>query len=201
IGLSDLLALVPGAIAISIIGSAESLTVARQFAEEHHEEIRPDQELIANGGANALAGLFQGFIVGGGASQSAANDRAGARSQLASLLIAALVVLTSVALLPLFQDLPEAVLGAIVVSARIGFLKVGELDRIRRLRTDSFAIASFTLAGTLLLGILSGLILSTLLALLLLLVRLARETVTTLGRAPNGTTWVAVDRLSTATQL
>ena len=107
IGAHDLLALLPGAIAIAIIGCAESLTVAQQFADEHRDEIRPDQELIANGGANALAGLFQGFIVGGGASQSAANDRAGAKTPVASLIVAGLVIVTMVALLPLFHDLPR----------------------------------------------------------------------------------------------
>jgi MFS superfamily sulfate permease-like transporter len=141
VGAADVLALVPGAVAITVIGCAESLTVAQQFADEHRDEIRPDQELIANGGANALSGVFQGFIVGGGASQSAANDSAGAKTQLASLLVAGLTVLTMVALLPLFRDLPQAVLGAIVISAVVGFLRVDELRRIRSLRPDSFAMA------------------------------------------------------------
>ena len=125
----DLFALVPGAIAIAIVGSAESLTVAQQFAEQHRYEIDPDQELRANGGSNVVSGLFQGFIVGGGASQSAAADRAGASTPIVSLMVAALTVLTSVALLPLFQDLPQPVLGAIVISAVIGFLRVAEMRR------------------------------------------------------------------------
>ena len=183
---TELLALVPGAIAISIIGCAESLTVAQQFADEHRDEIRPDQELIANGGANLLAGLFQGFIVGGGASQSAANDQAGARTPLASLLVGGLIVVTMVALLPLFHDLPEAVLGAIVISAVIGFLRVDELVRIRRLRGDSFAMALVALIATLVLGILPGLVVAVILTLLLLLVRLARPTTTLVGREADG---------------
>jgi high affinity sulfate transporter 1 len=186
VGAQDLITLVPGAVAIAVIGCAESLTVAQQFADEHRDEIRADQELIANGGANALAGVFQGFIVGGGASQSAANDSAGAKTQLASLLVAGLTVLTMVALLPLFQDLPHAVLGAIVISAVVGFLRVDELRRIRALRSDSFAMAIVALLATLLLGILPGLITAVLLTLLMVLVRLARPTTTPVGRRPDG---------------
>jgi sulfate permease, SulP family len=193
VGAADLLALVPGAIAISMIGSAESLTVAQQFADEHRDEIRADQELIANGGANVLSGLFQGFIVGGGASQSAANDRAGARTPVASILVAVLTVATAVALLPIFRNLPDAVLGAIVISAVIGFLRVDELRRIQSLRRDSFVLALVALVATLLLGILPGLITAVILSLLLVLVRLARPTTTVIGRRHDGTLAVVDD--------
>jgi MFS superfamily sulfate permease-like transporter len=194
----DLMALVPGAMAIAIIGSAESLTVAQRFADEHRYEIRPNQELIANGGANVLSGLFAGFIVGGGASQSAAADRAGARTLLVSFISCALVVVTSVALLPLFRDLPQAVLGAIVISAVIGFLRVDELRRIATLRRDSFVLSLVALVATLVLGILPGLITAVVLAILLLLVRLARPSTTVLGRDPEGTDFVSVPRRADA---
>jgi high affinity sulfate transporter 1 len=200
VGGHELLALVPGAIAVAVVGSAESLTVAQQFAEEHRDDIVPDQELIANGGSNVMSGLFGGFIVGGGASQSAANDRAGARSQLVSILGAALIVITAVALLPLFRDLPQAALGAIVISAVFGFLRVGELQRIRSLRTDSFVIAIFTLVVTLVLGILPGLITSVVLAMLFLLVHLARPSTDVLGGDVESGRWMAVTRGPTADQ-
>ncbi|MBX3031629.1 MAG: SulP family inorganic anion transporter [Chloroflexi bacterium] len=178
----DLMALVPGAIAIAIVGSAEGLTVAQGFAQEHRYDIDADQELRAVGGSNIVAGLFQGFIVGGGASQSAAADRAGARTAMCSLLVAALTAATAAFLLPLFQDLPQPVLGAIVISAVIGFLRVGELRRIAALRRDSFAVALLALVMTLLLGILPGLIGAVILAIVLLLVRLARPHITLLDR-------------------
>lgn len=182
----DLFALVPGAIAIAVVGSAESLTVAQRFAEQHRYEIDPDQELRANGGSNVISGVFQGFIVGGGASQSAAADSAGASTPIVSLMVAALTVLTSVALLPLFQDLPQPVLGAIVISAVIGFLRVAEMRRISALRRDAFWIAMTALVATLLLGILSGLIVTVLLALVLLLAHLARPGASVMGRDRSG---------------
>jgi SulP family sulfate permease len=95
-------------------------------------------------------------------------------------------VLTSVALLPLFQDLPQPVLGAIVISAVLGFLRVDEMRRIAVLRRDSFWLAITALVATLLLGILSGLIITVLLALVLLLVHLARPQASVMGRDPSG---------------
>ena len=198
---ADLLALIPGAVAISVIGSAESLTVAQQFADEHRQDIVPDQELVANGGSNLLSGLFQGFIVAGGASQSAASDRAGARTQLVSIITAVLVVATSVALLPLFADLPQAVLGAIVIYAVAGFVRVNELRRIGSLRRDAYGIALFALASTLLLGILPGLLIAVGTSLILLLVRLARPGIFLQGRRPGEVGWVALTRHPEAAEM
>ena len=67
---------------------------------------------MAFGGANLLSGLSQGFVQSGGASQTAAADRAGGRTQLASIVAAVLVLLTGAFLAPLFEDLPQAALGA-----------------------------------------------------------------------------------------
>jgi SulP family sulfate permease len=169
VGWDELLALLPGALAIAVIGYAETATVGESLADEHGDSVQPDRELSATGVANVLAGLFQGFIAGGGASQSAANDRAGANSQLVSLLVAGLTVLTAVALLPLFRDLPQAALGAIVISAVVGFLNLPALRRIRRLRRDSFALALFTLLGVLVLGVLGGLLVAVAISVVLLL--------------------------------
>jgi sulfate permease, SulP family len=192
IGLSDVGALLPGALIIAVIGYAEGITVAERIAEVHHYDIRTDQELIATGGANILSGLFQGFIVGGGASQSAANDRAGSQTPLVSLIVAGLTVLTVIALLPLFRDLPQAVLGAIVVNAVLGFLDLPALRRLAALRRNSAGLAVVTTTGVLVLGVLPGLVLAVTISIGAYLVRLARPSGSILGRAPSGA-WVAVE--------
>jgi sulfate permease, SulP family len=194
VGARELLVLVPGAIAISIVGYAESLSVAQQLADEHGDEIRPDQELVASGGANALAGLFGGFVVGGGASQSAANNAAGGQTQFVSFIVAGLTILTSVALLPLFADLPQPVLGAIVITGVVGFLRVVEIRRIRSLRRDAFVGTLVALVATLVLGILPGLIASVILALLILLVRIAKPKMSAMGHLTDRRNWVALER-------
>jgi SulP family sulfate permease len=193
VGWDDLVALLPGAMAIAVIGYAETATVGESLADEHRYSVRPDQELTATGIANVMAGLFQGFITGGGASQSAANDRAGARTQLVSLLVSGLTVLTAVALLPLFRDLPQAALGAIVISAVIGFLNLPALGRIRRLRRDSFALALAALLGVLVLGVLGGLLLAVAISVVLLLVGQSRPGSSVLGRLPTSDVYVALE--------
>jgi MFS superfamily sulfate permease-like transporter len=173
-GWDELLGLLPGAAAVAYIGYAESATVAESMANEHGYVVEPDRELRAVGVANVLSGLFQGFITGGGASQSAANDRAGAQTQLVSLLVSGLIVVTAVALLPLFRDLPQATLGAVVISAVIGFLNLAALERVRRLRRDSFAIALVAMVAVLTLGVLQGLILGVVVSVGEFLIRASR---------------------------
>ncbi len=190
VSFDELVILLPGALAISVIGFAETVTVADEFAEKHKYEIRPNQELIGVGAANILAGLFQGFIVGGGASQSAANDAAGARSQVVSIAVSVLTVLTLLFLLPLFANLPQAVLSAIVIVAVSSFLNVKALRRIASLRRDSFYLALFALIATLLLGILPGLLIAVTLSILLILGFFARPPASVLGKSPGGDSYV-----------
>jgi MFS superfamily sulfate permease-like transporter len=190
----DWLALVPGTLAIVIIGYSESISIARQFADEHRYEIKPDRELTALGSSGILAGLFQGFIAGGGASQSAANDRAGATTQMAGVVLALLAALTSIALMPLFKNLPLAVLAAIVINAVLGFLNVAGLRRVFDLRRDSFYLALVALAGVLVLGILPGMLIAVALTILLLLSRLSRPAAAKLVRDPESGATVSAQR-------
>jgi high affinity sulfate transporter 1 len=180
--LADIGALLAGAVAIAVIGYAESETVSEEFATKHRYDIAPNQELVALGAANVLSGLFQGFITCGGASQSAANERAGAKTQLSTLILSALMWLTCLALLPLFRNLPNPVLGAIVISAVIGFVNVRAMRRLLSLRRDAFALALITLFGVLALGLLPGLLLALMISLGLVLARISQPSASALGR-------------------
>ncbi|TAH49054.1 MAG: sulfate permease [Chloroflexota bacterium] len=198
VSFDELVILLPGALAISVIGFAETITVADDFAEKHKYEIRPNQELVAVGAANIFSGFFQGFIVGGGASQSAANDAAGARSQIVSVVVSVLTVLTLLFLLPLFANLPQAVLSAIVIVAVTGFLNVKALQRIAHLRRDSFYLALFALVSVLLLGILPGLLIAVTLSILLILGFFARPPTSVLGNLPGTDAYVPIASEPTA---
>jgi sulfate permease, SulP family len=190
---SDFETLIPGALIIAVIGFSEGVTVAQSMADEHDYEVRVDQELVGVGGANLLSGLFQGFVVGRGASQSAANDRAGARTELVSLIVSALVFLTSIALLPLFEDLPQAALGAIVIAAVSGFLNFAAMRRLSHIRRDSFWLAIVAMVAVLVLGVLPGLIIAVAIAIATLLVDFARPEGSALGRLPGTQTYVALE--------
>jgi MFS superfamily sulfate permease-like transporter len=131
--------------------------------------------------SGVVTGLFHGFVTSGGATQSAANDRAGARTQVASLVLAALTLVTVLALLPFVADLPLAVLGAIVISAVSSFLNIPALLRMRQVNRDAFLLALIALFGVLAVGILPGLVIAVVLSILVLLARLSRPRATELA--------------------
>ncbi len=193
VDLADVLVLIPGTLAIVVIGYSESMSVARQFADEHHYDVRPNQELVALGAASIFGGVFQGFITAGGASQSAANDRAGARTQVSSLVLAGLAFLSAVALMPFFRDLPLAVLGAIVINAVIGFVDIAAMRRIASLRFDSMVISAIAFVGVLVLGILPGLLIAAVLSILYLLNLLSRPQGHQLARIRGSRAYGAID--------
>jgi sulfate permease, SulP family len=190
---SDLAALVGAAFGVLMV-STEAIGVGRTLAEQDGSHFDPNRELIALGGSNLLAGLSQGFVQSGGSSQTAAAARAGGKSQLASVVAAALVVLTGLFLTGVFEDLPQATLGAIVVVAVSGFLRVDELRRFARLRTSAIAIALVALLGVLVFGVLAGLIVAAGLSLIYVIRRLSRPSVGALARDPVSGAWGRADR-------
>jgi high affinity sulfate transporter 1 len=194
---SDLATLLPGTLAIVIIGYSESISIAEGFADEHKYDVKPNRELTALGISAVLSGLFKGFIAGGGASQSAANDRAGARTQFAGVVLALLAALTSIALMPIFKNLPSSILAAIVIGAVVGFLNVRAMKRLRALRKGSFVFALMALGGVLILGILPGLLITAGLSVLLLLGWESRPQTSVLGRIPGTTAFASTTEVPT----
>jgi sulfate permease, SulP family len=190
---SDVGSLVGTAFGVMLL-TTEGLGVARGLATQHGYVVDPSRELVAYGGANLLSGLSQGFVQAGGASQTAAAERAGGRTQLASVVAAVLVLLTGAFLAPLFEDLPQATLGAIVIVAVAGFWRVGELRRFARLRSSAILLALVALAGVLVLGVLQGLVVAAALSLIIVIKRLSRPSVGTLARDPATGAWGRADR-------
>jgi MFS superfamily sulfate permease-like transporter len=187
IGTPDLFslpALLVGAFGIVFLAVGESLGSARAFATKNHYNINPDQELIAMGMANLGTGLSQGMTADASLSISATSDTAGAKSQLGGLVAAALALVTILFLAPLFQGLPNAVLGAIVITSVIGLMDVGELQRYYQARRTDFALALVALFGVVLSSVLVGLMLAVFLSLLFVLYRASRAYVAILGRVP-----------------
>lgn len=182
VDLGDLWRLLPGAAGIAVVAFAESNATARALAAKHKYEVDPNQDLIALGGANIGAGLFQGFAVDASLSRSATADAAGVKTQASNLLALALVLITIVALSPLFQNLPDAALAAIIVVSVAGLVDVGELRRLYDLDKADLLLAVISLAGVLLLGILEGLGLAVVAGLVALVRRGQRPNTAVLGR-------------------
>jgi SulP family sulfate permease len=190
-----------GAVGIVLVLVAETLAAARTFATKHNYQIAPNQELYALGAANLAAGFCGGMIVGGGMSGTAANDNAGARTQLSSITASLAIGLTLAILLPLFRNLPEAVLGAIVVHAVAHLADVRTLKYYAKLRTGSIWVALIALLGVLQMGILKGLIFAVGLTLIALMHKLSSLQDSVLGRLPGSENFVDVARHPEAKQI
>lgn len=184
----ELAGLLGGGFGLALIVFAESFSISSRFARQHGYEVDADQEMVAMGAVNATAGLFQGFAVSGSASRTTAVEGAGGGSQMVSLLAAALVLVTAAFLTPLFTDLPEAVLGAIVIVAVRGFLRTEPLQRYWRLDRRSFWVATTALLGTLVFDLLSGLLIAVALSLVWFIGAASRPRLAVLGQLGAGRT-------------
>jgi SulP family sulfate permease len=184
VSLGDLPYLLTGALGIVFLAVGESLGSARAFAAKHRYEIYPDQELIALGAANLSAGLFRGFTVDASLSSTATADEAGAGTQLSSIVTAVLIIVTLLVLAPLFYNLPNAVLGAIVIASVIGLMDVAELKRFYGSNRVDFLLAMVAMFGVLTTDVLTGLLIAVFLSLLIVLYRASRPYVAVLGKVP-----------------
>jgi SulP family sulfate permease len=178
--------LMGGAFGLSLVVFAESFSIANRFAQLHRTEVHPDQEMIGMGAANASVGLFAGFAVSGSASRTAAAEGGGGRTQMLSIIAAGLVLVTAAFLTPLFTQLPEPVLGAIVIVAVRSFMRIAPLRRYWRLDRPSFAIAAAALLGVLTFDLLPGLVIAVVLSLSLFVAGASQIEAAVLGRAPDG---------------
>jgi SulP family sulfate permease len=176
--------LLPAAAGVALIAFVESIAAARAFRRGDDPPLNTDRELIALGAANAGGGLFRAFPSGGGLSQTAVNDRAGARTQLAELATAGLVALVLIALAPMVRYIPEAALGGIVLVAAAGLVSRDEARVIRRQRVKDWAFALVTLAAVLVLGTLQGILVGVIVSFLTLFWDLNHPSIVVLARKP-----------------
>jgi SulP family sulfate permease len=186
--------LVPGALAIVLVGYAEALGGAKAAALQGGGDIDPNQELVAHGPANILSGLFGGFLVVGSLSKTSVAMAAGARTQLANLIAAVLCFLTLVLLTPLFRGMPHPALAAIVIAAMLHLSKPRYLRDLFARSRDEFAVAAIVIAGELALGVLQGIAAGVVLALLMLIYRTSHPHGAVLGQLPNQEAYRSVSR-------
>ena len=130
------------AVALVLIGFSQTAGDAKAFATKHRYQVDLHQETVAQGVANAGAGLLQGMPVSTSLSASSLNDHAGAKTGLASLTSGVIVLLTLLFLAPLFSDLPKPVLAALIIEAVVmGMMNVPEMRRLARVQRFDFWLA------------------------------------------------------------
>jgi SulP family sulfate permease len=186
VSLSDLSLLAASAFGIFLVNFAEANSIAREYATRDGVALDPNQELAGLGAANVGAGLFQGFTIGASLSKSSAADGAGMQTQMAGLVAAGVTILVALFLTPLFEGLPEATLGGIVIVAVSGMIKVGRIKQLYVLRRPDFVLALTALLAVLTLDTLVALLFAVALSILRIAVRAARAPVRSLGQLPGG---------------
>jgi MFS superfamily sulfate permease-like transporter len=173
-----------GGLVLGLISYAESIGAANTLAARRGYEVDPNQELIALGVANAGSGFVSGLPAGGSLSQSAVNEGAGARSEVSPLVATVLAIVTVLFLTPLFKDLPEAVLGALIIHAVSHLWKIREFRVYRREQPLEFLVGLATLAGVVTIDVLPGLVIGVVSMILLVVYQASRPHISVLGRVP-----------------
>uniref|UniRef100_A0A8C7WIX1 Solute carrier family 26 member 6, like 1 n=1 Tax=Oncorhynchus mykiss TaxID=8022 RepID=A0A8C7WIX1_ONCMY len=111
------------AFALAIVGYAISISLGKTFALKHGYKVDSNQELVALGLSNAVGGFFQCYAVCSSMSRSLIQESTGGKTQMAGMASAVIVLVTVLKLGPLFQELPKAVLAAIVFVNLKGMFK------------------------------------------------------------------------------
>jgi SulP family sulfate permease len=181
---NTIIMLIPGALAIVLLGYSVSISVASVGAQYTGEEINPNQELLAHGIANIGAAFSSGFVVCGSLSRGVVIRRAGGQTQIVSMINAGLVLLTLIFALPLFYKLPDATLAAVVIVAMLGLVNFKYFKNLYRINRGEFLIGMAALFGVLIFGIMQGVALGVILALVVLIHQVSRPTTAVLGKLP-----------------
>ena len=177
--------LLPAASTIAVVGYMESIAVAKAMESKHKEfKVSANQELIALGVANIGTAFFQGFPVNGGFSRTAVNEQSGAKTPLAGVFSAILVLLTLLLLTPLFYYLPQAVLASVVMVAVMNLVSVSDIKRLWKINKKDFWMLLITFAATLFIGVVEGILTGIVLSLGLLVYKSSKPHVAVLGRIP-----------------
>jgi MFS superfamily sulfate permease-like transporter len=137
---------------------AQSAATARAFAAQYGERLEENDDLLGLSAANAAAAVSGTFVVNGSPTQTAMADAAGARSQLAQMVFAGIVLLVLLFLTGPLQYLPRCVLGSIVFTIAVGMLQFGGLRAIARESPGEFQLAALTALAVVVIGVEKGIL-------------------------------------------
>jgi high affinity sulfate transporter 1 len=199
---TDLPFLLLGATAMVFVALGESLGTARTFAGDHRNwSIDTNQELLALGVANLGVGLVRGFTVGANPAATASANAARTKTQIASIVTAALILITYVTQIAILSHLPQAVVAVAVIVSVSHLLNLAELRRFYRSRKTDFGLSLITLVGVFVTGILPGLMIAVMLSLLIVLYRSSQPRVAVLGKIPGHRAYGDIDENPDAEQI
>ena len=183
VSLKDFQTLIPVALAAAIVAFSDTMANSRGFADRNHYRIDANQELLALGMGNIVAGLTQSLPVSGSGSRTAVAEAAGSRTQVTSIIAAAMVGLVLLFVNDLLYSLPLAALGGILMAAAWHLCDFQAFRRMWQFRGVAFISALLTMVGVVSFGIIQGIGIGVLFSLVLVLRALAFPTDAILGKA------------------
>jgi SulP family sulfate permease len=198
--------LAPTALTIAFVAFLEAISIAKLVASSNARpdpsgrkpKVEPNRELIGLGAANLFGSFFRGFPVAGGFSRTAVNTQAGARTGLAGIITALVVIATLLLLTPLFHYLPKAVLAAIIMTAVFQLIDMEMIKRLWKIERSELVMLLLTFAATLVLGIIQGIAIGVVASLLWFVTRQTRPHMAVLGRLPGTTVYRKLERFPDA---
>ena len=164
IGFSDLAQVVIGGGAVAMVAFADTSVLSRTYAAKTRTPVDPNQEMTGLGAANLAAGLFQGFPISSSSSRTPVAEAAGARTQLTGVFGAVFVALLLILAPNLLRNLPSSALAAVVIAAAIGLFEFADLRRILRVQPWEFWLSLVCFVGVAVFGVIPGIGLAVLLA-------------------------------------
>jgi MFS superfamily sulfate permease-like transporter len=181
---SDLWTLFLGAVGITVVSLADTISTASAFAARTGTEVNGNREMIGIGAANLAAGLFRGFPVSTSGSRTAVAEQAGAKTQVTGLFSAVLILAMLVFFPSLFKNLPQPTLAAIVIAASLSLADIPATRRLYEQRRVEFLLSLAAFAGVALLGVLPGIAIAIALSIANVFRRSWRPYRAVLGRVP-----------------
>lgn len=187
--------LFPVAITLAVVGFTEAISIAKAIEEKHTDyQVDPNQELIAVGSGNIIGSFVQSYPTTASFSRSAIQDQGGAKSGIASLFSAALVLLTLLFLTPLFYYLPIPILAAIIMVSIFGLIDIKYPIQLWKKNRDECLAFLITFIITMTVGIPQGIVIGILLSLLTMIFRTSKPHIAILGKIKNTEYYKNVNR-------
>jgi len=181
--------LIPAAVAISLIGFMEAISIAKVMAARTRQRLSSNQELVGQGMGNLAASFFQGYAVSGSFSRSAVNIAAGAKTGFSSVVTGLVVALTLLFLTPLLYHLPQATLASVIIMAVVNLVKVGPIIHAWKVQKSDAVISVIVFVLTLYLAphLETGLFVGVGLSIFIFLLRSMRPIFVEVSRHEDGT--------------
>lgn len=156
IDLAHLRDVVIGGCVVAMVALADTSILSRTYAARTKSKVDPNQEMVGLGAANLAAGLFQGFPISSSSSRTPVAEAAGAKTQLTGVIGAVCVALLLLLAPDLLKNLPTSALAAVVIAAAIGLFEFNDLRRIFRIQQWEFWLSIACFVGVAVLGVIPG---------------------------------------------